>query len=64
VPDIESEHERLRATGVEILQQLEDLPAGQRHFICRASGGLMVDVIQVVPPSPSSPSGTSRSRRA
>ena len=52
VPNVESEYERLRATGVEILQPLEDLPAGQRHFICRAPGGVMVDVIQEIPPSP------------
>jgi catechol 2,3-dioxygenase-like lactoylglutathione lyase family enzyme len=37
--------------GVEILQPMQDLPAGQRHFICRAPGGVMVDVIEVVPPS-------------
>ncbi len=52
VPNVESEYERLRKTGVEILQPLEDLPAGQRHFICRAPGGVMVDVIQEIAPSP------------
>jgi hypothetical protein len=48
VPDVEGEHEQLRTTGVRILQQPKDLPGGQRHFICRAPGGLMVDVILVV----------------
>ncbi len=38
VPSVQSEYERLWAAGVEILQPLEDLPAGQRHFICRAPG--------------------------
>jgi catechol 2,3-dioxygenase-like lactoylglutathione lyase family enzyme len=52
VPSVESEYERLRAAGVKILQPLEDLPAGQRHFICQAPGGVMVDVIQEIPPSP------------
>ena len=52
VPNVESEYERLRGLGVEILQPLEDLPAGQRHFICRAPGGVMVDVIQEIAPSP------------
>jgi catechol 2,3-dioxygenase-like lactoylglutathione lyase family enzyme len=51
VPSVESEYERLRAAGVKILQPLEDLPAGQRHFICQAPGGVMVDVIQEIPPS-------------
>jgi uncharacterized glyoxalase superfamily protein PhnB len=52
VPSVESEYERLRAAGVEILQPIEDLPAGQRHSICRGPGGVMVDVIEVVPPGP------------
>jgi predicted enzyme related to lactoylglutathione lyase len=52
VPDAEYEYERLRAAGAKILQPLEDLPAGQRHFICLAPGGVMVDVIQEIPPSP------------
>ena len=52
VPDAEAEYERLRASGAEILQPLEDLPAGQRHFICRAPGCVMVDVVQVRPPTP------------
>jgi hypothetical protein len=42
----------VEAAGVKILQPLEDLPAGQRHFICQAPGGVMVDVIEEIPPSP------------
>ena len=34
VPSVQSEYDRLRAEGVEILQPMQDLPAGQRHFIC------------------------------
>ncbi len=52
VPSVESEYERLRAAGVEMLQPIEDLPVGQRHFICRGPGGVMVDVIEVIPPDP------------
>ncbi|MDP9478661.1 MAG: hypothetical protein M3R38_23765, partial [Actinomycetota bacterium] len=51
VPSVQSEYDRLEAAGVEVLQPMQDLPAGQRHFICRAPGGVMVDVIEVVPPS-------------
>ncbi len=47
VPSVQSEYERLKAEGGEVLQPVQDLPAGQRHFICRAPGG----VIEVVPPS-------------
>ena len=52
VPSVQSEYERLRAAGVEILQPLDELPVGQRHFICRAPEGVMVDVIEEIPPSP------------
>jgi catechol 2,3-dioxygenase-like lactoylglutathione lyase family enzyme len=52
VPSVEDEYGRLRAAGVEILQPIEDLPVGQRHFICRGPGGVMVDVIEVIPPDP------------
>ncbi len=51
VPSVQSEYDRLTAEGVEVLQPMQDLPAGQRHFICRAPGGVMVDVIEEVPPS-------------
>jgi hypothetical protein len=51
VPSVESEYERLRAAGVESLQPIEDLPAGQRHFSCQGPGKIMVDVIGVVPPA-------------
>jgi predicted enzyme related to lactoylglutathione lyase len=51
VPSVQSEYDRLTAEGVEVLQPMQDLPAGQRHFICSAPGGVLVDVIEVVPPS-------------
>ncbi len=51
VPSVQSEYDRLTAEGVEVLQAMQDLPAGQRHFICRAPKGVIVDVIEVVPPS-------------
>ena len=52
VPSVESEYERLLASGVEILQPIENLPFRQLHFICRGPGGIMVDVIDVIPPDP------------
>ena len=52
VPSVESEYERLRAAGVEILQPIQNLPAGQRHFIFRGPGRVIVDVIEVIPPDP------------
>ena len=52
VPGVEGEYGRLRAAGVEILRPLEELPTGQYHFICRAPGGVMADVIQMIQYSP------------
>lgn len=52
MPGVEGEYGRLRAAGVEIFRPLEELPTGQRHFICRAPGGVMAGVIQVIQPSP------------
>ena len=51
VTSVEEEYERLRA-GVEIVQPIEKLPVGQRHFICRGPGSVMVDAIEVIPPDP------------
>ncbi len=51
VPSVEEEYERLRA-GVVILQPIKKLPFGQRHFICRGPGSVMVDAIEVIPPDP------------
>jgi hypothetical protein len=36
IPGVQHAFDGLRAEGVEILQPLKNLPAGQRHFICRA----------------------------
>jgi len=57
VPDVQSEYERLQGEGIEVLQPMQDLPTGQRHFICRAPGGVMIDVIEVIPPSEEYASG-------
>lgn len=38
-----------RDPELEILQTLTDEAWGQRHFICRLPGGLMVDVVHMLP---------------
>ena len=40
-----------RDPELEILQALTDEAWGQRHFICQLPGGLMVDVVQMLPAS-------------
>ncbi len=37
-----------RDPELDILQELKDEAWGQRHFICRLPGGLMVDVVQML----------------
>lgn len=52
VDDASAEAERLRKAGVDVLQELRDEPFGQRHVIVAAPDGVLVDVIEEIPPSP------------
>jgi catechol 2,3-dioxygenase-like lactoylglutathione lyase family enzyme len=52
VDDVDSLHSRLAGTPrVEIVLPLRDEDFGQRHFIVAAPDGVLLDVIQPVPPS-------------
>ncbi|MFZ4656410.1 MAG: VOC family protein [Caldilineaceae bacterium] len=52
VADATAEYDRLQAAGMKILHPLRDEPWGQRHFIGVDPQGTMVDVIELIPPSP------------
>lgn len=52
VPDAAAEYERLREAGVRIVQPLRDEYFGQRRFIGVDPGGVMIDVIEEISPSP------------
>lgn len=52
VSDARAEYERLRAAGLRVVLPLRDEAFGQRHFIGVDPGGVMVDVIEEIPPSP------------
>lgn len=52
VSDAASEYERLKEAGLQIVLPLRDEAFGQRHFIGLDPGGVMVDVIEEIPPSP------------
>jgi catechol 2,3-dioxygenase-like lactoylglutathione lyase family enzyme len=43
---------RLRDRDVPIRLELRDEAFGQRHFIVEAPGGILVDVIEEIPPAP------------
>lgn len=51
VDDVDALHEELTAgPGVEVVLPLRDEDFGQRHFIVAAPDGVLLDVIQPVPP--------------
>jgi catechol 2,3-dioxygenase-like lactoylglutathione lyase family enzyme len=50
VDDVDAEHQRLTAAGLEVLLPLRDEDFGQRHFIVQAPDGVMIDVITPIPP--------------
>jgi hypothetical protein len=37
---------------VPIVVEMVDEPYGQRHFFCADPGGVLIDVIQTIPPDP------------
>lgn len=52
VDDAEREFNRLiRDAGLPLHLELRDEAFGQRHFITSDPGGVLIDVIQVIPPS-------------
>ncbi|NKE10816.1 MULTISPECIES: VOC family protein [Kocuria] len=51
VDDVDDLHLRLSHARVEIVQPLRDEAFGQRHFIVAAPDGVLLDVIQPVPPT-------------
>ena len=50
--DVDAVHERARALGVEVVYPLRDEVWGQRHFMAKDPNGLLVDVVQLIPPAP------------
>ena len=51
--DVDAAHERARELGVPIVYALRDEVWGQRHFMAKDPNGLLVDVVQLIPPAPS-----------
>lgn len=50
VDDADAEFERLRSAGLPIHLELRSEAFGQRHFITADPNGILIDVIQVIPP--------------
>jgi uncharacterized glyoxalase superfamily protein PhnB len=51
VDDATDHYARLHDSGLPIRLALRDEPFGQRHFIVEVSGGILVDVIEEIPPT-------------
>ena len=50
--DVDAVHARARQLGVEIVYALRDEVFGQRHFMAKDPNGLLLDVVQLIPPAP------------
>ena len=50
VEDVDSEFERAQSQGLPILKTLTNEAFGQRHFITCDPNGVLIDVIQPIPP--------------
>ena len=57
VDEVDPLHARARELSLPIVQELRDEHWGQRHFITRDPSGLLVDLVQLIPPSAEYASG-------
>ena len=51
VTDADKEYDRLTSEKVPLVQDIRSEEFGQRHFIVRDPNGILIDVIQNIPPS-------------
>ncbi len=50
--DAAASHARARALGLEVVYPLRDESWGQRHYMVLDPNGLLVDVVELIPPAP------------
>jgi catechol 2,3-dioxygenase-like lactoylglutathione lyase family enzyme len=55
VQDVDAEHARIRALGVDIAVSLRDEPWGDRHFAILDPNGIGVDIVQRAEPPETEP---------
>ncbi|MEQ9364862.1 MAG: VOC family protein, partial [Leptospirales bacterium] len=51
VEDVDAEYERLKSAGLPLHLDLRSEDWGQRHFITADPNGVLIDMIQLIPPS-------------
>ncbi len=52
VADVDAEFERLKALGLDIYQELEDKPWGERSFVINDPNGVHLYIYKSIPPTP------------
>jgi uncharacterized glyoxalase superfamily protein PhnB len=52
VADVDKEYERLKAEGLDICQELQDKPWGERSFVVDDPNGVHVYIFKLIPPTP------------
>lgn len=52
VDDVDAEHDRLKAAGLEIYQDLQDKPWGERSFVVHDPNGVHIYIYTTIPPTP------------
>lgn len=52
VEDVDAEYERLQAAGLNIYQELQDKPWGERSFVIDDPNGIHVYIYKSIPPTP------------
>jgi catechol 2,3-dioxygenase-like lactoylglutathione lyase family enzyme len=51
VTDAAAEQARLQEAGTPVVVPLRDEPWGQRHFFATDPAGVLIDIVQMIPPS-------------
>ncbi len=52
VDDVDAEYRRLKAEGLEIVQDLVDKPWGERSFVVDDPNGVHIYIYNLIPPTP------------
>ncbi|MDR3562543.1 MAG: VOC family protein [Negativicutes bacterium] len=52
VDDVDAEFDRLKAAGLEIYQNLQDKPWGERSFVINDPSGVHLYIYKAIPPTP------------
>lgn len=52
VDNVDAEYERLKAAGLQIQQDMQDKPWGERSFVVNDPNGVHIYIYNLIPPTP------------